>query len=124
MAALEKACVAALPAMFGNCAVLHYEGGQLLLAAPNAALASKLRQQLPKLQATLQKYGWEVNAIRIKVQVGKSPDKSITSKQFALSVRALDAFDALDRTLEPSARNAGLKAALQAMLQRHRNTGD
>lgn len=124
MAALEKTCVAALPAMFGSCAVLHYEAGQLLLAAPNAALASKLRQQLPKLQSILQKHGWEVNAIRIKVQVGKSLDKSTTSKQLALSVRALAAFDALDQTLEPSARNAGLKAALQAMLQRHRSAKD
>jgi hypothetical protein len=120
LGALEKACATALPAIFDTCSVLNLEAGQLALAAPNAALASKLKQQLPKLQNFLQQHGWQVNAIRIKVQVGKIHEKSITSKQIALSNRALTAFAALENSLEPSNRNASLKAALQAMLNRHR----
>lgn len=126
LAALEKACVAALPGLFDACSVLQFEAGQLTLAAPNAALASKLKQQLPKLQNMLQSQGWQVNAIRLKVQVGKHTEyqeKSSTSKQISLSNRALSAFAALEGELESSSRNAGLKAALQAMLQRHRQGG-
>lgn len=117
---LEKACAMALPVIFETCSVLNLEAGQLVLAAPNAALASKLKQQLPKLQSFLQQQGWQVNAIRIKVQVGKIHEKSITSKQIVLSNRALTAFAALEDSLEPSNRNASLKAALQAMLSRHK----
>jgi len=123
LAALEKACAAALPAFFETCMVLHFEADQLVLGVPNAALASKLRQQLPKLQGILQKQGWQVNAIRLKVQVGKIHEKSITSKQIALSNQALTAFAELEDTLESSPRNAGLKAALQTMLSRYRNGG-
>ena len=122
LGALEKACATALPAIFETCSVLNLEAGQLVLAAPNAALASKLKQQLPKLQSFLQQHGWQVNAIRIKVQVGKTLEKSITSKQIALSNRALTAFAALEDALEPSNRNASLKAALQTMLSRHRGS--
>lgn len=121
LGALEKACATVLPAIFDTCSVLNLEAGQLVLAAPNAALASKLKQQLPKLQSSLQQHGWQVNAIRIKVQVGKIHEKSITSKQIALSNRALTAFAALEDSLEPSNRNASLKAALQTMLSRHRD---
>jgi hypothetical protein len=118
---LERACTAALPGLFETCSVLQLEAGQLVLGAPNAALASKLKQQLPKLQNVLQKQGWQVNAIRLKVQVGKIQEKSIASKQIVLSNRALAAFAALEGELEPSARNAELKAALQTMLNRHRS---
>lgn len=123
LAALDKACIAALPALFETCVALQLEGGQLVIGAPNAALASKLRQQLPKLQSILQSQRWEVNAIRIKVQVGKTLEKSSTSKQIALSTGALTALAALEDALEPSSRNASLKAALQAMVSRHRSGG-
>lgn len=39
-----------------------------LLVNGNAA-AAKLRQMLPALQAHLRSHGWEVNSIRIKVQM-------------------------------------------------------
>lgn len=43
------------------------EEGWSLLAA-NAAVAAKLRQLKPRLEALLQQRGWQVNAIRIRVQ--------------------------------------------------------
>ena len=71
MAALQKDCAKLLPSMFEACDVLQYDADQLVLSTPNAALAAKLKQQLPKLQAHLVKSGWQVNVIRIKVQVAK-----------------------------------------------------
>src|SRR5437016_287374 len=62
MAALQKQCAAGLPGMFEACEVLHFEAGQLVLSAPNAALATKLKQQLPKLQNYLLAGHWQVNA--------------------------------------------------------------
>ena len=47
MAALQKDCAALLPAMFDACDVLQYDADQLVLSTPNAALAVKLKQQLP-----------------------------------------------------------------------------
>lgn len=119
LAALQKACTTALPALFNSCIVAQFDADQLTVTAPNAAIVSKLRQQLPKLQDVLQKQGWQVNAIRLKVQVGKISEKSTTSKQLILSSRAVNAFAALEDALEPSSRNAALKAALQAMVMRH-----
>ena len=122
LATLQKACAAALPVLFETCTVLHLDAGQLVLAAPNAAIASKLRQNLPKLQDILCKQGWQVSAIRLKVQVGNISEKSITSKQLVLPSRAISALAALEGALEPSSRNEALKAALRAMVMRHHGT--
>jgi hypothetical protein len=121
LAALQKACQAVLPVIFDTCAVLQFDVGQLLIGTSNASMAAKLKQQLPKLQDVLQKQGWQVNAIRLKVQVGKTVEKSNVSKQLALSNHAVSAFAALETALSPSSRNAALKFALQAMVQRHRS---
>ena len=43
------------------------ESGWSLLVA-NAAVAAKLRQLQPRLEAILYEQGWQVSAIRIKVQ--------------------------------------------------------
>ncbi|MEW6098154.1 MAG: DciA family protein [Pseudomonadota bacterium] len=42
------------------------EGWSLL--APNGAVAAKLRQLQPRMEALLKHRGWQVTAIRIKVQ--------------------------------------------------------
>lgn len=43
------------------------EAGWSLLAA-NASVAAKLRQLQPRLEEMLRERGWEVSAIRVKVQ--------------------------------------------------------
>jgi hypothetical protein len=43
------------------------ELGWSMLAA-NASVAAKLRQLQPRLEAVLKERGWQVSAIRIKVQ--------------------------------------------------------
>ena len=120
MAALQKDCAAALPAMFTHCAVLQFEADQLVLSVPNAALAARLKQQCPKLQEQLLQRGWQVNAIRLKVQVSKMLVKSTASKQLVLPTQAVSAFAELNETLENSPRNEALKNALGALMQRRR----
>jgi hypothetical protein len=119
LTAVQKDCAASLPDMFTACAVLRYDSDELVVSAPNAALAAKLKQKLPKLQIALQQRGWQINAIRIKVQVAQIPEKTMTSKQLVLPSLAVSALADLDHALPESARNASLKAALAAMIERH-----
>ncbi|WP_025916305.1 hypothetical protein [Herminiimonas sp. CN] len=121
MAALQADCAAALPAMFDACAILQFESGQLVLSTPNAALAAKLKQQLPKLQGILLKRGWQVDAIRLKVLFLPALKKSQPVKQLTLPQQARSALAMLADTLESSPRNAALKAALDAMARRGRD---
>ena len=120
---LQKDCDAVLPPIFASCEVMQVSEGQLTLSAPNAALATKLKQQCPKLQASLQERGWQINAIRIKVQVKRMIEKPVITKQIALTGKALQAFDHLEQSLEKTQQNAGLRAALARLVERHRNGG-
>jgi hypothetical protein len=122
LTALQNNCVAALPDMFASCAVLRYDSDELVVSAPNAALAAKLKQKLPKLQIALQQLGWKISAIRIKVQVAHNLEKSMTSKQLLLPIRAVSALAELEAALPATPRNATLKAALAAMVSRHGDT--
>jgi hypothetical protein len=45
------------------------EGTTWCLLVANSAVASKMRQLLPALEAHLRSAGWEVNSIRLKVQM-------------------------------------------------------
>jgi len=117
--ALQKDCTAILPTLFEWCTVLILESEQLVLAAPNAALATKLKHQLPKLQENLRKRGWQVNGIRIKVQVSPEIERNIASKKLILSRPALSAWRSLDDALADSSCNQGLKSAIGEMMQRH-----
>lgn len=121
MAALQRDCAAILPDVFAACEVLLYESDKLVLSTPSAALAAKLKNSLPKLQAGLQKRGWQVSAIRLKVQVGQSVPPLKREKQLSLSGGAVNAFAELEKSLEDSPANAALRAALRAMVSRHSN---
>jgi hypothetical protein len=120
MASLQKDCAAALPPMFGNCDVLSFEQAQLVLAVPSSAVAAKLKQQLPKLLGALHLRGWQVNAIKLKVQVTRSIAPVVHTRQLVLPATAVQAFDELGDTLAPTAQNATLIAALKAMAARRR----
>ena len=120
MVALQKACAIALPPMFDACAVLQFDASQLVLSTPNAALASKLKQQLPKLQEALLVQGWQVNSIRLKVQVARSSARITKIVPPTLPPVATSAFAELGAALPNSPRNAALKAAIDAMVRRRR----
>ncbi len=123
MVQLQKECAALLPETFHACTVVQFEAGCLVLSAPNAALAAKLKQRLPKLQEALLHRGWQVDAIRVKIRIASSDNVSVaTRKEKHLPGHALSALSELERQLESSPRNAALKAAIQTMLERHHLT--
>ncbi|MBS1171163.1 MAG: hypothetical protein H6R01_2081 [Burkholderiaceae bacterium] len=119
MASIQKDCAAVLPALFDKCAVQRFESGQLVLSAPNAALATRLKQQLPKLQQALNQAGWQVSAIRTKVQVPENKVKFVPREKPPVPPQAIAALAALGEALENSSSNESLKAALARMVARH-----
>jgi hypothetical protein len=120
MASLQQDCAASLPPMFGNCDVLSFEEGQLVLATPSSAVAAKLKQQVPKLQAALLKRGWQINHIRLKVQVTRSMPPVVHTHQLVLPETAVAAFAELGDALPATPQNATLIAAVKAMAARRR----
>lgn len=117
---LQKECAALLPQTFHACTVVQFEAGCLVFSAPNAALAAKLKQRLPKVQEALLNRGWQVDSIRVKIKV-TAPDATPTPSHTErhLPGHALSALSDLEQQLESSPRNAALKAAIQAMIERH-----
>jgi hypothetical protein len=49
------------------------EGGAWCLLLDNNAVAAKVRQLLPSLEAHLRSKGWEITSIRLKVQMSRNP---------------------------------------------------
>lgn len=123
MAALQRDCATALPAMFDTCSVLQFSAGQLVLSAPNSALAARLRQHLPKLQEALGRQGWQVSAVRLRLQVARPSPGKPAAPQRVLPGAALGAFEELKASLDDSPRNAALARALEALLERHARGG-
>lgn len=120
LAKLEKDCASALPAMFKQCDILQFEAGQLVLATPNAALAAKLKQQLPQLQAALLGRGWQISAIKLKVQVTRSLAPIVHTHALALPDQAMAALTELGDALPASPANAALIAALRLLVRHHK----
>jgi hypothetical protein len=120
MARLQKDCADALPPMFANCDVLSFEEAQLVLAVPTSAVAAKLKQQVPKLQGALQQRGWQVDQIRLKVQVTRSIAPVVHTRQLDFPQTAVQAFAQLGDDLPDTPQNARLIAAIKAMAARRR----
>jgi hypothetical protein len=120
MASLQSDCARELPPMFAQCDVLSFEDAQLVLATPSSAVAAKLKQQLPKLQAALQKRGWQVVEIKLKVQVTRSIPPVVHTRQLVLPSTAKSAFEELGSALPQTDQNATLIAAIKAMAARRR----
>jgi hypothetical protein len=124
MAQLQKECTALLPETFHACTVVQFEAGCLVFSAPNAALAAKLKQRLPKIQEALLNRGWQIDSIRVKIKVMPSNNvPSAPRKEKHLPGQALSALSDLEQQLESSPRNAALRAAIQAMIDRHHGAG-
>ena len=119
MTALQKDCGAILPDMFAACEVLQFEADRLVMAAPSAALAARLKHVLPSLREGLAQRGWQVNAIKIKVQVGQAAPPARPPKRIALTTTALQAFAELEQSLEKKPHTDALRTALATMLRRH-----
>ena len=118
---LQQACERLQPTAFAACRVIHVSDGQLQIAVPNAALATRLRQQLPKLLGGLREKGWPIEDIRLKVQVmpAQLPEAPRPPKRPMPGI-ALTSFASLQESLDQDPRNAPLREALQALLQRRK----
>jgi hypothetical protein len=120
MARLQADCAQALPAMFGQCDIVRFEEGNLTLAVANAAVATKLKQQLPKLQAALRQRGWQVEGVKLKVQVTRALPPKVQMRTLELPEMAVSAFEELGDALPDTPQNAQLIAAIKSMAARRR----
>ena len=117
LASLQRECVALMPASFAHCTVLQVTDGQLQIAVPNAALATRIKQMLPKLQAGLVDKGWPIESIKLKIQV-VAPPLPPAVRELSLPARAVSSFAELDKNLEGHPRNEALKEALRNLVER------
>ncbi|WP_308807623.1 DciA family protein [Pseudoduganella dura] len=121
MAKLQQDCAKVLPTAFSFCEILSFEAGQLVLSTPNASLAAKLKQQLPKLQDALAKKGWQIDNIRLKVQMMRvMTTPPVERRQLVIPEVGVESFAQLSEALEPSKQNATLIAALRALVAHRR----
>lgn len=118
--ALQENCNKILPTTLKSCNVINFISGELIFSAPNAALCSKLKQYLPKLQDFLLKNGWKINIIRIKIQPVEKFFLPIRDKS-PLPKLAILAFSKLNDILENTVSNQALKIALTNIV-RQRNS--
>lgn len=117
---LQQCVASALPAPIGPaCRVLRFEDGKLTLGVPAASHSAKLRQMAPRLVAALEKSGWQVNGIAVRVQatltrldVTEMPQAD-TPRQ--LSAQAVRAFAELHGQL----RASPLADAVARLIARH-----
>jgi hypothetical protein len=126
MAGLQKDVKVILPPMYAGCDVLSLQEGVLTLAVPSSAVAAKLKQQVPKLQAALQKKGWQLESVRIKIQVGRSlppQQEGLKPSSLELPPTAVQAFEELGDALPESPQNAQLIAAIRRLAEKRKQKG-
>ncbi len=89
-------------------------GQAMIVYANNGAVAAKLRQLAPSLQAKFQERGIEVTAIRVDVQVA-APQLGSKPKSRTISRNALNNIEQLESGLSESP----LKNALMTLIRHH-----
>lgn len=112
---LQQDCLALMPVQFASCMVLQLTDEQLHIAVPNAALATRIKQLLPKLQAGLREKGWQISDIKLKIKV-IAPVLPRPTRNLALPGGAVASFDALDKTIAAHPRNDALKQAIRNLV--------
>lgn len=117
---LRQDLLALIPAtLWQTCEVSGFDDETVVLRVSSASAAAKLRQTLPRLRDGLLDRGWKVNAIRMRVQPRISFVESTawkSNRAADMGAAGLDAFAALDRSLEESP----LKTAVARLLDRRR----
>ncbi|GAA4342499.1 flagellar hook-length control protein FliK [Pigmentiphaga soli] len=109
------------------CRVLRLEDGNLTLGVPAATHSAKLRQLAPRIAAALEKQGWQVNGIAVRVQAsltrpaGTFPSDAAPRHQpHDIGPDGLQAFADLRQTL-PQGR---LAQAIEHLLARRQKEPD
>ncbi len=122
---LERGVRAAMPvALQSACHVLRFEDGQLTIGVPTAAHSAKLRQLGPRIAAALDKAGWQVNGIVVRVQAGLNrplgaPAPVAPGKPNELGAKGVAAFEALRDTVT----DKPLAQAIARLVERRRQAG-
>ena len=119
---LQRDVKVILPPMYAGCDVLSFQEATLTLAVPSSAVAAKLKQQLPKLQVGLQKKGWQVDNVRIKIQMRPNVPvrEELKPSSLTLPPTAVVAFEQLGDTLPETPQNAALIAAIKRLAERRK----
>ncbi len=122
IAALQKECLRLLPNMFAQCSVLNCEIDQLMISAPNSAIAARLRQCLPQLRTGLTQAGWHVERVRIKVRMAAElgTPAPAPAPMRVMPPKALEALTDLQQTLDASSCDSPLNQALERLLAHQR----
>jgi hypothetical protein len=116
LAGLQERYVASIPPPLARTSrVAGYRSGTLILAADNAAAATRLRQLTPRLLKRLNELEPQVTAIRIRVQPVNRQTLPSPQRE-GLPADALRHFQALAHGLA----NPVLKAAVETLVRHHR----
>ena len=104
---LRQDVLAIVPAALREtCEVAGFTDGTLILRVASAGAAAKLRQTLPRLREGLLDRGWQVTAIRLRVQALNSVEISRScaslTKHAQMPGEALAAFSELAKQLSDS----------------------
>ena len=120
---LRQDLLAIVPAVLREtCEVAEFTDETLSLRVSSAGAAAKLRQMLPRLREGLLDRGWQVNAIRLRVQAIASLELSNSCasgpKRAQMPADALAAFGKLDENLADSP----LREAIRRLVKRHKKS--
>lgn len=106
---LQETILKLLPAnLASGISISQSKDGQLILAAPDGAIAAKLLQLVPRIQTALHQQGFEITGIRVQVQLRKR-DKPLPQKQIFVSEQASIVINALSERLAASPLTLALK---------------
>lgn len=106
------------PALASMCQVARIDRQTITLAVPSAAYAARLRQLAPRITARLNKDGWNLNEIIVKIQANlpQSQIKTARPKESVpLDEQGLKAFE----TLRNHLHEGPLANAVARLLARH-----
>jgi len=95
--------------------VIALERDQLVVGAPHAAVAARLRQMEPSLVAALARRGWRIERIRFKPQWRPVPGPPPRAAKSAPGAAAIAEIRALSERVD----DPRLRAALRRLAARH-----
>lgn len=119
MLELRQDVLALLPATLGESCEVSESDGAVSLRVASAGVAAKLRQTLPRVERGLIERGWQVSAIRIRVQPRTIDDAPVTVTPRNgpdMPADAIEAFASLGREVPDSP----LKDAIERLVRRRR----
>jgi hypothetical protein len=97
----------------GEARVVNFKDSELLLAAPNSAVAAKLKLLAPALARFLVERRWQVNSVSVRVQPSTSLGAAPSRPDVQFSTSALQALRDLHSAMRPSPAREALGRLLR-----------